>query len=124
MDNKLKWGFPLFLFAAILAVIWSGQSQALSDPLGTFRSFEKSCGTTAAPLCSGANCKIKAGKFWVNSATPVYMGGSDVNTGTLGMPYCTDTATCVAASEPIDGNLNGLWCKAGSSVTVDIIVGN
>lgn len=123
MVNKIKWLFPVALVIVTVLMIYSDKSNALADPVGTVRVFQKSCGTTAAPLCAGQNCSYQTAKFWVNSATPVFIGGSDVDTSTKGMPYCTDTASCISAGDSADAVLPALWCKAGSSVTVTVLVG-
>lgn len=123
MVNKFKWFFPVALVFATALMIYSDKSSALADPVGTVRVFQKPCNSTASPLCTGQNCQYQTAKFWVNSATPVFIGGSDVDTSTKGMPYCTDTATCVAAGDTADALLPALWCKSGGSVTVTVLVG-
>lgn len=101
----------------------------LADPiLGGFRVYTVSCdGTTKTLAPSDAvtapNKKrsFVSFRWWVNSATPVFIGDSDVATTSTGMPYCTDTASCVLATDTADGNPANLHCKTGGS-SVNVLV--
>lgn len=99
-------------------------AEALSDPLSLVRVFQFSCTTTAAQIKpTDVPRNAKAMRIWNNSTTPVYLGGSDVTNGlTKGWPICTDTAACEQASFPIDVVAN-VYCRAGSSTTVQVFFG-
>lgn len=90
----------------------------LSTSLGRVRVFQQSCGTSAAKLTD--NLPYSAVRVWNNSTTAVYLGGSNVNTSTTGMPICT-TTSCIDDDLPSD--VREVWCVAGSSVTVTVIAG-
>ena len=89
-------------------------------PLVNVRAFTESCGTTATVISD--DNPIASGLIWNNSATPVYLGGSDVATTATGFPICTDTALCLRADMPIDARR--VWCiVAAGSVNVLVLAG-
>lgn len=93
---------------------------ALPASLGHLRAFQVSCGTTAALLSDGL--PISSALILNNSATAVYLGGSDVDTTTHGFPICTNTAACLRPDMPLDGKR--LSCiVASGSVTVTVLAG-
>jgi hypothetical protein len=52
------------------------------------------------------------------TTTPVYLGGSNVNTSTLGYPICTDTASCPESAITVDGqNVYGIVASGSTTVT-------
>lgn len=120
----------LSALAAVVAFVFlaSQPAEALADPLGKMYSYQVSCAATAGgtrlvPSSGSAQKSLQAYKFWVNSATPVYFGGSDIDS-THGMPYCTASASCVAAMDSVDGSPNETFCLSSSgSVTVTVWAG-
>ena len=121
LNNKIWIAFCAIAIAVTFGIILTPKAMALADSLSKGTSYEIACDTTAVRL--SPTTQYSAFRFWVNSSTPVYVGGSDVNTSTAGMPYCTDTAACVLATDSIDGNPSEFWCRAGSAVTVKVIAG-
>lgn len=109
--------------AAALFFLFSSPADALSDPLGRLRVYTFACGTSAAQIMpTGAPRSAKAMRIWNNSTTPVYLGGADVNTSTLGWPICTDASVCEQPAFPIDSN-PVVYCVAGSTVNVKVFLG-
>ena len=112
MKNKilvavLALGLPLLLLG-------------LSTSLGNMRAHQVACGDTATPVTDGYPASSML--LWNNSATPVYLGASNVNTSTRGFPICTDTASCLRADMPLDGKY--LYCIVGAgSVTLTVLAG-
>lgn len=92
----------------------------LSTSLGRIRAYQVACTTTATAISDGHS--QSSGLIWNNSATAVYLGGSDVNTTTTGFPICTNTASCLRADMPIDAKY--LYCRvAAGSTTVTVLAG-
>ena len=92
----------------------------LSSSLGNMRAHTVTCGTTATAVTDGYAASSML--LWNNSATPVYLGGANVNTTTLGFPICTDTATCLRSDMPVDGKY--LYCRvAAGSVAIKVLAG-
>lgn len=92
----------------------------LSTSLGRVRAYQVACTTTATAISDGHS--QSSGLIWNNSATPVFLGGSDVNATTEGFPICTDTATCLRADMPIDAKY--LYCRVSSgTVAVKVLAG-
>ena len=116
-----KWLIPVV--AALLLMTYPTSVNALSDSLGLYRSYQVSCTSTPGKMCRTGYCSFQAFKFWVNSATPVFMGGSDVDTSTKGMPYCTAGASCLQSFDSIDGVPANMFCDSGGTVTVTVIAG-
>lgn len=118
-----------FIFATMFALgsvyLFTSPVVALADPLGKFRTYQITCTGTAARMIPTDDPRtFQAFKFWVNNATEVYMGGSDVTTTTKGLPYCTTAANCVAAYDSVDGNPAEFYCRtAGGSITVTVLAG-
>jgi len=112
------------LLAGII-VLAQQQASAQAAPLGRIRTFNVTCTTSATPIKPPDGLtSISAWSVWQNSATPVYIGGSDVTNGTTkGWPICTDTAVCPASTISFDANAVG-FCRAGSSQTVVVVSGN
>ena len=110
----------LVAFLALVVV----PAAALSTPLAQLRGYEIGCIATAGGISLGKAGDLKAVSsmmVWVNSATPVYIGGTDV-TSTKGMPICTNTALCPASSISIDAK--GATCLSSSgTVTASVLVG-
>lgn len=125
MKNSAILILSTLAFMAIAAIIGFAAipAHALSDPLGRLRVYTFACGTSAAQvLPTGAPRSAKAMRLWNNSTTPVFLGGADVNTSTLGWPICTDTAVCEQASFPIDSN-PVVYCVTGSTVNIKVFAG-
>jgi hypothetical protein len=124
MKNKKYIFAYLGLFAAFAALL-ALKSNALSDPLGKGGSYEVTCGTTATAMGPATPfVTYHAFRVWNNSTTPVFIGGANVATTLTGMPYCTDTAVCISASESIDATPGGFFCRVASgTVVVKVIAG-
>jgi hypothetical protein len=110
--------------AVIMLFVAALPAHGLSDPLASIRSFRFTCGTAALVIKPSAGvASAKAMRFLNLSATPVYLGGSDVTTDTTkGYPICTDTAACDGAAFPVDSN-PVVYCRAGSSVNLVVMSG-
>ena len=115
-----------FLLAMITAFV-----PADVTPINRARGYQISCDTTAIKMspASGIGSPSTGGpgfqsfKFWNNTTTLVYVGGSDVDT-TKGIPYCTTAASCPQSFDSYDGNPAGFWCYASGATTVTILAGN
>lgn len=93
---------------------------ALNTSLNNVRSYQVACGTTATPITDGMG--QSAILIWVNSATPVYIGGATVTTTTAGFPVCTLAASCPYASIALDAKYP--YCRvAAGSVTIKVLAG-
>lgn len=102
----------LFLIPAVLLML------GLAQPLASPKSEHPNCTTTKAVLLQGySNKAIIVANL---TATPVYLGGSDVTTAN-GFAVCTDTALCASSSLSFDGY--GLYCVAGSTVAIQVLGG-
>lgn len=125
--KKSVFGFLAIVALAVGLVMATTMKPAvaLADPLTKVAAYQISCGTSATRLApSTYPMDYNAFKFWVNSATTVYFGGSDVDTSTKGMPYCTNTTNCLAAFDSIDGYAREVYCRvAAGSVTVTVLAG-
>lgn len=87
---------------------------ALSNPLGRIQSFAFTASTTAAKVSPSAwVAGMKSCMIANVSATPVYVGGSDVTTSN-GFPICTDTAVCSRADINPDVLGGELWAVVSS----------
>lgn len=93
--------------AALVAVLGAPQlANALSTTLSNVTAEQVSITTTAELITN--DMESDKGKTWRsclifnNSATILYVGGSDVDS-TDGMPICTDSASCVKSSITVDG---------------------
>jgi len=108
----------LILLVAIAA--FALLAMGLGSSLGRIRTHTVTCATTATAIADGHNASSML--IWNNTATPVYLGGSDVDTTTAGFPICTDTATCLRADMPIDAKY--LYCRVSSgTVAVKVLAG-
>ncbi len=74
---------------------------SLTTPLAKVRSYTVSCATTAGGTSLNDGEATSSMFIFVNSATPVYIGGTDIDS-THGMPVCTAAASCVSASMSLD----------------------
>lgn len=76
----------------------SSPSLALAAPLGALQAKTTSVTTTAEKVTDELDKTTgnKSCMIWNNSATILYVGGSDVDS-THGWPICTNTSTCPAA---------------------------
>jgi len=92
----------------------------LSNPLGNLRTYTVTCLTTATSI-RGSQAMSSA-MIWNNSATPIFMGGADVDNSTKGMPFCTDGSACVSSSATLD--VNGAFClSTGGAATLLVMAG-
>lgn len=92
----------------------------LSNPVGGIRTFTVTCLTTATAITDGKG--VSAFRAFNNTATPAFVGGTDVTSTTKGFPLCTDTATCPSSTLPVDGG--GAYClSTGGAVTLLVIAG-
>lgn len=118
-----------FQIAALVFTALIFSFSALADPvLGKLRVYTITCDSTVKTLAPvDTTLKLKSFvhfRWWVNSTTPVFVGGTDVDTtGGVGMPYCTDAAVCVKSNDSMDGNPFNMSCKAASAVSVIILAG-
>ncbi len=118
--RRLAIGLTLFLLLFV-ALVFSTQASALSDTLGSFRAYTFTCTTTPQRLAPSSGVKSsKAMRVWNNSATSVFLGGSDVATTSTGYPICTNTTNCEMSALPIDA-APVVWCRVASG-TVDVLV--
>ena len=87
---------------------------ALSSPLGLVQSFAQTATTTATRVAPTAWVRqMKSCKIGNPSATPIYLGGSDL-TAANGFPVCNDTAACSSASLPADILGGEIWVITSS----------
>lgn len=92
--------------------------EGVPGPLSGLRAFTVSCGTSATPISDSV--PYHSLYLWNNSATPIYLGASNVTASTTnGMPICTDTASCPRADLPADARHG--FCRVGSG-TVSLVV--
>ena len=105
----------LVVLASIVGI--SSDSVAL-QPLGRVRSYEVTCTTTPKRLSPASGYVPTSAFKFTNGAVQIFIGGSDVNTTTLGTPYAA------SAKESLDAAPREVWCMtaSGSSV-VDILAG-
>lgn len=114
----------VFTGVGVVGVLLVGISllMGLASPLGNVRSYEVTCATSATKISDGAPTSIV--NFWNNSATPAFIGGSDVTSTTKGTPFCTDTATCQSAGMAIEVSSAGIFClSTGGAVVLDVLAG-
>lgn len=83
--------------------LYFDRADALPEPLGTIQSFAQTATTTATRVAptTWVRTPMKSCKIGNPSATPIYLGGSDL-TSANGFPVCTDTAVCASAVFPVD----------------------
>lgn len=87
--------------------------EGVPGPLGGLRAFKVSCGTSATPITDGK--PYHSIYLWNNSATAIYLGGSDVTASTTnGMPICTASASCPKADMPADARHGFCRVAAGT----------
>lgn len=98
---------------------------ALATPLANPRAYQIGCLAAAGGISLKKTTDLKSVSslvIWNNSATPVYIGGSDV-TSTLGMPICTDSAACPSSSVAFDGTAPFCLSSSGTK-TVVVLAGS
>lgn len=107
-----------------LSILFTPRAEALSDPLGSVRVYSFDCGTTALNIKAPTFPKSSKSMRIVNmSATPVFVGGPDVNLTTQGYGICSDAAVCESKSLAIDSN-PVIWCAVTTgTVTVKVVAG-
>jgi hypothetical protein len=96
--------------------------QAYPSPLSNVRAYPISCPATAGGISlrkSGELGGVSHLTVWVNSATPVYLGGGDI-TSTLGFPICTNTSLCPSAFIQMDAK--GATCLSSSGTVVAVVL--
>lgn len=123
VSEKSKVAIIALLFILVATVFASVSASALAEPVGEYQVWSHACTTTAGRVTSPTVGKsFKTFQLWNNSATPVFFGGSDVDTttgaGATGWPICNNTAVCPRAFQEVDGLPTNLHCKAGSTVQV------
>lgn len=100
---------------AFLVLAYPKTANALADSLGFARAYQISCDVAPIRMCPSGYCSFQAFKF--STAGSIFVGGSDVNTTTRGMPYIAGD------KESIDGTPGAFFCTAAAPVTVTIIAG-
>jgi hypothetical protein len=108
-----------------LLVVAADPAEAQSAPLGKGRVWNISCGTTAAtlkPPTKDSLVPYKEFRVWNNSATVVYLGGSDVTQDTTkGYPICTTAASCEQAGISIAGFADSFSCRTASGTATVVV---
>lgn len=107
----------------VLGLLIAIPAVALSTPLAKVRAYQVSCTTTAGgvSLVDTTPGGVSSLTVWINSATPVYIGGADID-ATHGMPFCTTTADCPASYVSID--VKEARCLSSSgTVTATVLAG-
>ncbi len=93
-------------------------AMGLAAPLRGLRTFTVTCLTSATRISDGLG-DISAFTVFNGSATPAFIGGSDVDNSTKGMPVCTSAVAgaCYDNKFPVDGG--GAYClSTGGAVTL------
>lgn len=112
----------VLIFAALAIGMGMVQRPAVFTSLGKVRSYQVSCATTAGGTDLSDGSPISSIFVFINSATPVYIGGTDVDS-THGMPVCTAAASCAASSLSLD--VKEARCLSSSgTVTATVIAGS
>jgi hypothetical protein len=112
-----------YIFVALVTFMFSSGAFALANTLGFVRVFQLSCdGTVRKIVPASGRTGSLAVLLWNSTSTAVFIGGSDVNTTTTGIPICS-SSSCVSSSLSIDSN-PVLYCQtAGSTVTLTVLQG-
>lgn len=93
----------------------------LAAPLRGIRTFQVTCGTTATRI-SDSKGDISAFTVLNGTATAAFLGGSDVDATTKGMPICTTVNTCYDSKFSIDGG--AAYCMSvGGAVVLTVTAG-
>lgn len=93
----------------------------LAAPLGGIHTFQVTCRTSATRIADPTSTGMSAFEAWNGTATAAFIGGSDVNATTLGMPICT-SASCKSAVQSIDGG--GAYCMSvDGAVVLTVLAG-
>lgn len=106
----------IIVMALVAVLVLTG----LSNPVKNLVTYQVTCLTTATPL-RGAKGALSALTVWNGTATAAFIGGSDVNATTAGMPICT-TASCYDSKFPVDGG-DGYCMSVGGAVVLTITAG-
>tara|TARA_R110000824_G_scaffold28637_2_gene96014 strand:- start:921 stop:1286 length:366 start_codon:yes stop_codon:yes gene_type:complete len=106
MSTKIKF----IITAAIGSMAWAFVSLVLigAKPYSEVKAFEVVCSTTPTRIMVAGVTGYDEVKCQNPSATALYFGGSEVETGT-GFPVCADTRQCASAQIDLDANLS-LYC--------------
>ncbi len=113
---KLKNPLVVLGLAASLLVL-----TGLAAPLRGVRTFQVTCAASATRITDSLG-DISAFTVFNISATPAFIGGSDVNATTKGMPVCNDSAVCYGTTFGIDGG--GAYCmSSGGAVVLTVTAG-
>lgn len=102
----------LLIAAACLALM------GLSNPIRGLKTFQVTCATTATAIAPNT---VNAFTVWNGTATAAFVGGSDVNATTKGMPICTSTS-CYADKFPVDAD-GGYCMSVGGAVVLTVTTG-
>ena len=104
-----------FLCLAAL-MIFGKNSEALSDPLTRYVSWEVTCNGTAKALKPTSGFVPSKAFELTNGGTDIFLGGINVNATTLGYSVAAN------AAKSYDGSPAGLYCiTAGGSSTVNLL---
>ena len=101
-------------------LIEMGEPTVTDTTLTHPHAYQISCTTTAGGVSLRQSTETRSVKsifVWVNSATPVYIGGDDIDS-THGLAICTDTASCAGSSFTIDGEAPRCLSSSGSVTVV------
>lgn len=128
-ERLAKWylgGGLIGLFVVGLYLAFPAEpADAYDTPLAKVHAYQLGCVASAGGISLKKSTDLQNYSHltvWNNSATPVYIGGSDI-TSTLGLPICTDTAACPAASISMDAA--GAYCLSSSGTkTVVVLAGS
>ncbi len=105
----------------LLSFFLSQPAEALANPLRGLRTFQITCATTATRVTDNLG-DMSAFTVFNGTATAAFLGGSDVNATTKGMPICTTASTCYADKFPVDGG--GMYCMSvGGAVVLTVMAG-
>jgi hypothetical protein len=106
----------LFLIAGLAS--FSLFAMALAAPMSKIGSFQESIADSATLIDPDDGYGYSSVRCFNLTTTPVYLGGSNVNTSTLGYPICTDTAACPESAITVDGqNVYGIVATGSTTVT-------
>ena len=107
------------VFAALIMgfglLAYSQKSEALSDPLTRFVAWTVTCDSTARSLKPASGFVPSKGFEITNGSAIIFLGGSTVNTTTLGYPIAA------SAAKSIDGHPGALFCVSATSSVVELL---
>lgn len=108
--------------AAFGALLYFIPAAADVTPLGRMRVFQMNCTATAQPITDGGEV-FEAARLWNPSATAVYIGGTDVDASTKGVPIC-NTASCIDDDIPVTAKTGVALCRTSAgSQAITVVVG-